>query len=157
MSIEVPRIYTLSRPLPLVGWVGRLLALGVAAACATVLGIAATLTPSPSGVETHRQLGLAPCGLLRSTGVPCMTCGMTTSFAHVARGQVASSLRAQPMGTLLALLTAAAAIAGGYVAATGRPSPALLGRLPWARWVVALVALALLAWGYKVYVVVAAR
>jgi hypothetical protein len=36
------------------------------------------------------------------TGVPCPSCGMTTSFALLVRGDVENSLRANAVGTLLA-------------------------------------------------------
>ena len=51
---------------------------------------------------THRQLGLPPCTFADVTGVPCPSCGMTTSFALLVRGDVANSLRANWVGTLLA-------------------------------------------------------
>jgi hypothetical protein len=52
--------------------------------------------------ETHRQLGLPPCTFRFATGVPCPSCGMTTSFALLIRGDVWNSLRANAAGTLLA-------------------------------------------------------
>jgi hypothetical protein len=58
---------------------------------------------SPLRLETHRQLGLPPCTFLEVTGLPCPSCGMTTSFALLVRGDVGNSLRANAVGTLLAL------------------------------------------------------
>ena len=37
------------------------------------------------------------------TGVPCPSCGMTTSFALLLHGDIANSLRANAVGTLLAV------------------------------------------------------
>ena len=44
------------------------------------LVIAAALSPSNAGHGTHRQLGLPACGWQTNMGLPCPTCGMTTSF-----------------------------------------------------------------------------
>jgi hypothetical protein len=54
-------------------------------------------------METHRQLGLPPCTFYWVTGLPCPSCGMTTSFSHLAHGSISDSLRANPAGTLLAV------------------------------------------------------
>jgi hypothetical protein len=53
-------------------------------------------------LATHQQLGLPPCTFVDVTGVPCPACGMTTSFALFVRGDIANSLRANWVGTLLA-------------------------------------------------------
>jgi hypothetical protein len=74
---------------------------GMAAASAMLLGIARALTPDPSGVGTHLQLGLPRCGFLRLTGLPCPACGLTTAFAHMARGEIAQAASANALGVLL--------------------------------------------------------
>ena len=51
---------------------------------------------------THRQIGLPPCSFYAWTKLPCPSCGMTTSFALLARGDVWNSLKANAVGTLLA-------------------------------------------------------
>jgi hypothetical protein len=53
-------------------------------------------------LETHRQLGLPPCTFRVLTGLPCPSCGLTTSFALFVRGDVVNSARANWVGTLLA-------------------------------------------------------
>jgi hypothetical protein len=53
--------------------------------------------------ETHRQLGLPECTFKTLTGKPCPSCGMTTSFALLLRGDVLNSLRANWVGTFLAV------------------------------------------------------
>jgi hypothetical protein len=130
---------------------GRLLAAGVAVCCLAVLITACTITPAGEGFGTHTQLGLAPCGMLASTGIPCMTCGYTTSFSHFVRGNLLSSLFVQPGATVLATLTAAAVWIGGYVAATGRPAHRLLRRLPFGWTVATLSAVFLGAWAWKIF------
>ena len=52
---------------------------------------------------THRQLGLPECSFKVLTGKPCPSCGLTTSFALLVRGDVTHSLRANWVGTLLAV------------------------------------------------------
>jgi hypothetical protein len=72
-----------------------------------VFGIAIWLRPydeagRPLTQATHRQLGLPPCTFYDKTGLPCPSCGMTTSFALLMHGDVWHSLRANWVGTLLA-------------------------------------------------------
>jgi hypothetical protein len=85
------------------GWL-LLLAVGLI----VVFGLAVWLDPydecgQPLRLETHRQLGLPPCTFRVVTGMPCPSCGMTTSFALLVRGDIVNSLRANSVGTLLAL------------------------------------------------------
>ena len=68
-----------------------------------VLGIARWLNPDNRGFGTHEQLGLPPCAFRVLMGIPCPSCGMTTSFAFVVRGQLASAAWTNPGGCLLAL------------------------------------------------------
>jgi hypothetical protein len=87
-------------------WV-RLLLVGIVLGLSAVFGVARWLNPydadgSARLMATHRQLGLPPCTFVEVTGVPCPACGMTTSFALLAHGDVANSLRANWVGTLLA-------------------------------------------------------
>jgi hypothetical protein len=94
-------------PAPLPWWtrgVLVVLALGLIA----IFGIALILNPydadgQPLRMETHRQLGLPPCNFKVLTGMPCPSCGMTTSFALLMHGDLLGSLRANAVGTLLAL------------------------------------------------------
>jgi len=83
----------------------RLVALTVAFATGAVLLLAAWMQPASGGHGTHTQLGLPPCGWVVGMGIPCPSCGMTTSFAHAADGDLLGALRAQPAGALLALGT----------------------------------------------------
>jgi hypothetical protein len=88
----------------------------VTAGLVLLFAVAAWLNPygpdgAPLGIGTHTQLGLPKCNFLRLTGLPCPSCGMTTSFALLMHGDVAASLRANPVGTLLAVF--------------------LLGMIPW--------------------------
>jgi hypothetical protein len=98
-----------SRParVPLAWWVRGLLLL-VALGWIAVFSVAVWLVPydeegRPLRMESHRQLGLPPCTFKVLSGLPCPSCGMTTSFALLVRGDLINSLRANAVGTLLAL------------------------------------------------------
>lgn len=62
------------------------------------------LQPDPRGYGTHQTLGLPPCTIRLLWGVPCPSCGMTTSFSHFVRGQLSDSIRVNAAGFLLALM-----------------------------------------------------
>ena len=51
---------------------------------------------------THQQLGLPECNFKSLAGVPCPSCGMTTSFTLLVRADVWHSMQANVAGTLLA-------------------------------------------------------
>jgi hypothetical protein len=69
---------------------------------------------------THQQLGMPECSFKRFFGRPCPTCGMTTSFALLMRGDVGGSLRANAAGTLLAAALLALIPWSGWSAIRGR-------------------------------------
>ena len=81
--------------------------MGIALGLIGVFAIALWLNPYENGharrMETHLQLGLPPCNFRLLTGMPCPSCGMTTSFSLLMHGDLENSLRANAVGTLLAL------------------------------------------------------
>lgn len=104
---------------------GAIARVGLSALAALLIGLVATagrLTPDPRGYGTHEQLGLPPCAILRLTGRPCPTCGMTTSFAWFVRGELARSWRANPAGPAAAAACLALVPWLLAVAARGRPT-----------------------------------
>lgn len=121
----------------------------LAIACLTLLIVASRLNASPNGHGTHMQMGLPPCGWVQAWNKPCMTCGMTTAFAAATDVSPLASLKAQPMGAVLALGAAIMVWLGAYSAATGSMILPTLIRLGSWRLVWGLVAGLLLAWGYK--------
>ncbi len=128
----------------------RAMAAGAGGGALAILLLAATLTPSDSGLGTHQQLGLPPCTWPFAFGMPCPACGMTTAFAHAVRGDLLSSFLAQPFGALLALATAMVAVTGLFAACTGTRVFSILAPLASRRiFFVGVVAL-LAAWGYKI-------
>ena len=91
------------RQIPLSGR-DRLTATALAVGLLVLLAAAALLKPDPRGLGTHQQFGLPPCTFRFLFGRPCPTCGMTTAWAHLVRGQLIAALRANAGGTLLAAL-----------------------------------------------------
>lgn len=73
-----------------------------AAAMFGALGVARWIAPAHRGYGTHEQLGLPACAFRIVTGVNCPSCGMTTSFAYLVRGEIFRALDANPGGFLLA-------------------------------------------------------
>lgn len=93
-------------PGPISGWVRGALA-GIGLGLIVVFALAIYLDPyqadgRPRQMATHQQLGLPPCTFWMVSGLPCPSCGMTTSFALLVRGDLVNSVRANVVGTLLA-------------------------------------------------------
>ncbi|MAB83583.1 MAG: hypothetical protein CMJ24_09145 [Phycisphaerae bacterium] len=126
----------------------RVVALFVVLSCGTVLGIAAWLTPSESGMGTHTQMGLPPCSWITTINLPCPTCGFTTAFSNLAHGRFYDAFVAQPFGALVGFATAVFFIGGLVVLVTGAPLGGALCRF-WTMkvtWVVLIMLL--LGWVY---------
>ena len=86
---------------------------GVALGLTALFAVAAYLNPYGSDgaarrMETHLQLGLPECTFKRVTGLPCPSCGMTTSFALMMHGDFSDAMRANSVGVMLALTLLAA-------------------------------------------------
>jgi hypothetical protein len=152
VSRAVPTIYAPQIAVPNLGIVPRFFAFAVALGCATVLLIAAWLTPDPRGIGSHTELGMPRCEFAYRTGIPCPSCGMTTSFAHFARGNIAASFYVQPMGFVLAVLTSAAFWVSLYMGITGKPVHLLLRIIPSSYYLLPLMFFAIAAWGWKIFI-----
>lgn len=128
----------------------RLAAALIALGSLAILAVAAILDPSPDGLGTHEQFHLPQCGWITLMDTPCPTCGWTTAFAHAADGNLPASFLCQPMGCLLAMSTAMAALVGIYVALTGSAVASMLKRLwgPYTGWL--LAAIIVVSWIYKI-------
>ena len=86
---------------------------GIALGLTALFAVAAVINPyrsdgSARRMETHRQLGLPECTFKQVTGLPCPSCGMTTSFALTIRGDLSDAVRANSVGVMLALTLLAA-------------------------------------------------
>ncbi|HBS28478.1 MAG TPA: hypothetical protein DEB06_03280 [Phycisphaerales bacterium] len=121
----------------------------VAVCLLSVIGLAAWTEPSPTGVGTHERLGLQPCVWLMATGRPCPTCGMTTSFAHAANGDLRASLLTQPLGAMIAIGSAVGFWIALHTAVCGSNAGRLTGLLFSGRGVGVGIGALLAAWGYK--------
>ena len=94
--------------------------------------LAVWLNPDSRGFGTHQQLGLPACSFQTSFGVPCPSCGMTTSFSHFVRGQWLRSLQASTTAFVLALVCASmvpwclASLQKKHLWKVDRPDTALL-------------------------------
>jgi hypothetical protein len=82
---------------------------------------------------------------------------MTTSFSHFARGQIGASIWIQPFGFLLAAASAMKFWAAGYCAVTARPAYRMLRRWSVGLAIGTLLTLWILAWGWKIWLVVSGR
>ncbi len=121
----------------------------VAAACAGVLSVAVYLTPNPAGMGTHEALGMPPCSFVLNAGLPCPTCGMTTSFSNVVRGRLIAAFLAQPAGMVLCIATIILFAYGVYVAVAGWTIDVNWDRIGM-RLIVGLGFLILAGWGFKI-------
>jgi hypothetical protein len=135
-SAHPPRAHTHAR----IFWAGALcLLLGV-------LIIARMLEPNPAGLGTHVQLGLPACAFLVLTDWPCPSCGLTTAFAYMSRGDLGSAMRANVVGVPLFLCVIAAVPACIVACSRRAPVGASLKRLRLER-VTAIIGLtAVLSW-----------
>jgi hypothetical protein len=91
--------------------VTRAALLAIAVALAGVFVAAFRIHPydedgNPRTMSTHTQLGMPPCNFVVLAGKPCPSCGMTTSFALLVRGDVLASARANWVGSIICVLWA---------------------------------------------------
>jgi hypothetical protein len=132
------------------GWV-RCSLVVIALVLVGVFAIAVCLDPYRGGEVwrdgTHQQLGLPACNFKYLTGKPCPSCGMTTSFALLMRGDLWNSVQANFVGTLLALVLLAFIPWGILCAVRGRLY--VIHSIEWTlmRLVVIFLVLMLLRWG----------
>lgn len=63
------------------------------------------LHPDPAGFGTHRQLGLPACPLLNYLKIPCLSCGLTTSFSHLTHAQWKAAFQAHFFGPFIYVST----------------------------------------------------
>jgi len=132
-------------------WWLRILLVAAGIVPVMLLVTAACLQPSASGLGTHQQLGLPPCSMRVLVGIRCPSCGMTTSWSHMMRGQVLESFAANSGGALLAI---AAALAGPWSIMSGLRGR-WLGGVPnewtFAGISIGVMVITLVDWGVRLY------
>jgi hypothetical protein len=111
-----------------------------------VLAIARVLEPDPSGTGTHLQLGLPPCAFLSLSGLPCPTCGLTTSFAYMARLEITHAFAVHAIGPLLFTLTLASVPLCAWGCATAHPLGGAIKRLRLMRLAAIIAAAVAVSW-----------
>lgn len=126
--------------------------MAVAVAGLGVLMMARSLTADPRGLGTHEQLGLGVCQWYSETGRPCITCGVTTAFVLTAQGHLLAGLATQPFGAALGMALGVMVVAAAYGAWRGVSLRPAMARLWQASVGVAVAALVLLSWAYKMAV-----
>ena len=108
------------------------------------------LEPDERGYGTHERFGLKPCYPLAVWNFPCPGCGVTTSVARAAHGDLVGSFVTQPFGFFVAML-AVVFIAWAFVGQLrGRDLWIDLQTRDWFRWVVVSVTVMAFAWVYKI-------
>lgn len=85
------------------------------------LGVALIMisTAVLEGIQYDIGRLFTPCGFKVSHGLPCPTCGYTTSLRAFCRGDLLAAFKIQPAACLLCMALAAIAVMGCYVALSG--------------------------------------
>ncbi len=125
--------------------------LGIALSGAVALLLFALfLEPDARGYGTHERLGLKPCYPMLAWNFPCPGCGVTTSVASAARGDLLDSFVAQPFGLLLALLAVVFVLWAVAGQLRGRDLWVDLHTRDWFPLVVVLITAMAASWIYKI-------
>ena len=99
---------------------------------------------------THQQLGLPPCGFVEMfDGVPCPSCGYTTTFTLAAHGRPLDAFMNQPFGFVVFLVTLGGLPLATVSAARGLSLFGLTDRWPWGRIFALTFGLWIACWLYK--------
>ena len=109
----------------------RLAGVLTALPCWAILAVGLSLTARSKGDGTHVQMGLPACRSMVVDGVPCPSCGLTTSITAAAHGDFAASAHANVFGTMLFFAIVLAGTFGILQAVSGRN---ILGRILRRRW-----------------------
>ena len=88
---------------------------------AVFLGIAATFGLFALAGHYKTDIGrwLMPCGFKQRFGLPCPTCGMTTSLLAFSQGKIFEAFYIQPAGALLCSIAVVAAFLALFTAIFG--------------------------------------
>lgn len=128
----------------------RLIYLTVPVVSSTAILLGRMVTPSPDGVGTHQQLGLPACLMLTLTGIPCPSCGLTTSFSHAAHLEFSQAMHVQPFGLLIFLLAVASIPISILIMTRQKPFSDLLFSRSANLLMYSLLSLYIVSWIYKI-------
>ncbi len=128
--------------------VDRVIALAVLGTAIPLVWLLASVAPDARGHGTHEGLGMEPCGWPMQYGIPCPTCGVTTSACLMVHGSPIQSIVTQPFGAYLTLIGLWSALIAAFCLAKKRSYLAWIGFLPYGMVVVVGVVLLLLSWAY---------
>jgi hypothetical protein len=126
----------------------RLRGAALAAPCLAALILSACLVPRKAGHGTHEALRLPPCTFFARTGYPCPSCGMTTSFANMARGRVGRAFLAHPFGVVFFVAAVLVALVGLAELLSGQDFLRLLRPGVW--WAIVVGVALFGGWAFKV-------
>jgi hypothetical protein len=124
--------------------------------------LAAVFALSFIGVDRWRVAGMPAvggegstlCALRRTTGLPCLTCGMTRSFCALGRGDLREAFGYHPLGPIVYVLFAVVMVRSARIAVTGRMWLERTARvLVWS--VPVLLAAAVAVWIVRLWLLVA--
>jgi Protein of unknown function (DUF2752) len=153
---QLPRVEFLGRSYPAAAAMERVWWLTAAIGCSVVLFLASVvLRPDGRGIGTHEQLGLPPCGFVLAFGLPCPSCGFTTTFTLAAHLRPVEAFVNQPFGFLLFVVTVLSIPLSLVAAVRGISLLAISDPWPWGKMVLVVLAAWLAAWGYKCLILLA--
>ena len=101
--VPLAEAVTLSRPLLVRSGAPSSVSIIVAAGGLLVFAIASRLQFDG---ETGRWLSLFACPFRAATGLPCLGCGATHAFVHLAHGRMIDAIAANPLWALVAAILA---------------------------------------------------
>ncbi len=116
-----------------------------------ILITARCLVPDNAGFGTHQQLGLPPCTSIALFGVPCPSCGMTTSWSLATRGELLAAARINCGGLLLAIIAMAYLPASCYFSWLGRSTRGGWFSLALGVSILTSLAIAITQWLWRLY------
>ncbi|MFH1549427.1 MAG: DUF2752 domain-containing protein [Planctomycetota bacterium] len=126
----------------------RVIAFTVLILCAGTIVVAACLTPAPNGYGTHTRLHLPPCAFRETTGLPCPSCGLTTSMAYMARFQFGRAFFANPFGCVGFPVVVFIGILGAFSLVSGASFSRIMERFFGLKVLYGLALLLILSWGF---------
>lgn len=106
--------------------------------------------PDSRGHGTHEQLGMAPCSWPRLHGMPCATCGVTTSASLLLHGRPVDAFLTQPFGMLLTLAGILFIVLAISHLVRGECLVSRIAFWPWVKICIFWVLLLFGAWYYKI-------